>query len=464
MAVMQDLVTRFVDLATRLGDWGYLLVAVLVILECQAIFGFFVPGESLVLVCGFLVGQGVFDLDAVIVTISLGAIVGDTIGFELGRHLGLGWLRRHGARFGVRERHLDKIAGFIARHGGKSVFFGHFLHFLRALMPYFAGAQGMRFGYFIFFNALGCVIWATGFSLIGYFVGQSWTVVEKWVGRAGAVGGILLVLVLALARFWSWLVQHEAELRADWNALIERPKIAAFRRRFARQIDFIERRLTPGGYLGLHLTVGFGLLLMGGWWFGHLVRALIAEAPVVATDHRLAHWFSQHSAPIFTHAAFAITFMGSGVGVTALSALVSIFLSWKRQWYRLVTLALTVGGGSLLNVGIKHLFRRERPVFEHPLVVLHTYSFPSGHTMAATLFYGLMAAFIMHSAQRWRWRVLAFVMAIFMILLVGLSRMYLGAHYLSDVLGAMALGLMWLATSITAVELNRRYRLEHRGG
>jgi undecaprenyl-diphosphatase len=461
---MHDPVTRFVDLATRLGDWGYLLVAVLIVLECQAIFGFFVPGESLVLVCGFLVGQGVFDLDAVIVAICLGAIVGDTIGFELGRHLGLGWLRRHGARFGVRERHLDKIARFIARHGGKSVFFGHFLHFLRALMPYFAGAQGMRYGYFFFFNALGCAIWATGFTLIGYFVGQSWTVVEKWVGRAGAVGGILLVLVIALVRFWSWLVQHETELRADWAALIERPRVAAFRRRFARQIDFVERRLTPGGYLGLHLTVGFVILLVGGWWFEHLARALIADAPMVATDQRLSLWFSQHSVSVFTHAAWVVTSMGSGVCVATLSLGVAALLVWQKRWYRLVTLVLAVGGGSALNVGIKHLFQRERPVFEHPLVVLHSYSFPSGHTMAATLFYGLMAVFIMQSVRRWPWRVLTFVVAIFVIILVALSRMYLGAHYLSDVLGAMALGVMWLATCITAVELNRRYRLEHRGG
>lgn len=461
---MHDPVAWLVDLATRLGDWGYLLIAVLVILECQAVFGFFVPGESLVLVCGFLVGQGVFDLDAIIVAIAFGAIVGDTIGYELGRHLGLGWLRRHGARFGVRERHLDKIARFVARHGGKSVFFGHFLHFLRALMPYFAGAQRIRYGYFFIFNALGCVIWATGFTLIGFFVGQSWTVVEKWVGRAGAVAGILLVLVIGLVRFWSWLVQHESELRADWQALVERPRIAAFRRRFARQIDFVERRLTPGGYLGLHLTVGFLVLLLGGWWFGHLVHALVADAPMVTTDERLSRWFSQHRVPVFTHAAWIVTFTGSGVWIGAVSVATAALLIWRKAWYRVVTLALAVGGGSALNVGLKHLFQRERPEFEQPLLVLHTYSFPSGHTMAATVYYGLMAVFVMQSVPRWRWRVLAFVSGLFVILLVALSRMYLGAHYLSDVLGAMALGLMWLATCITAVELHRRYRLEHRGG
>jgi undecaprenyl-diphosphatase len=156
--------------------------------------------------------------------------------------------------------------------------------------------------------------------------------------------------------------------------------------------------------------------------------------------------------------------MGSGLCVATLSLGVAALLVWQKRWYRLITLVLTVGGGSALNVGIKHLFQRERPVFEHPLVVLHSYSFPSGHTMAATLFYGLIAVFIMQSVRRWRWRVLTFVAALFVILLVALSRMYLGAHYLSDVLGAMALGLMWLATCITAVELNRRYRLEHRGG
>lgn len=461
---MHHLIERLVDLATRLGHWGYLLIFGVVLLECQALLGLFIPGESLVLISGFLAGQGVFDLDVLIIAVAGGAIVGDTIGYELGRHFGLEWLRRHGKWVGIRDRHVDKVGHFIARHGGKSVSLSHFLHVLRALMPYFAGAHRMPYRRFFLFNAVGCVVWASVFTLLGYFLGESWSLVEKWVGRAGAIGGVLLVVFIALARCWSWLVAHEAELRAQWQTVMERPRVVAFRRRFARQIEFVEDRLTPGGYLGLHLTIGAVIVLLAGGWFGGIVEDLLAQDPIVALDQQIALWFEHHATPTLTHLARVVTFTASPQFLVPLSVIVAVVLLWRKSWHRVVTLLLAVGGGNLLNLGIKQLFHRTRPVFEHPFIVAHTYSFPSGHTVGATLFYGLMAVFFMAIASRWRWRVLAPLAAIFLIFLVALSRLYLGAHYLSDVLGAMGLGVMWLTICVTAVEINRRYRLHHRSG
>jgi undecaprenyl-diphosphatase len=121
-----------------------------------------------------------------------------------------------------------------------------------------------------------------------------------------------------------------------------------------------------------------------------------------------------------------------------------------------------MGGGSVLNVALKHLFHRPRPVFEHPLVTLSSFSFPSGHAMGSTLFYLLLAGLIAVSVHQWRWRVLAFVTAVGLVLLIGLTRIYLGAHYVSDVLGAMAAGVAWLASCLTAVETLRRRRKQSR--
>jgi undecaprenyl-diphosphatase len=102
------------------------------------------------------------------------------------------------------------------------------------------------------------------------------------------------------------------------------------------------------------------------------------------------------------------------------------------------------------------VFVRQRPHFVDPLLTLTTYSFPSGHTLMATVFYGTLCVLIA-SHVRWRWRALAIAVTSFMILLVGVSRIYLGAHYLSDVLAAIAEGLAWLAFSLIAVgELERR--------
>ena len=110
------------------------------------------------------------------------------------------------------------------------------------------------------------------------------------------------------------------------------------------------------------------------------------------------------------------------------------------------------------------LFHRPRPVFVHPLVTLSSASFPSGHAMGSTLFYLLLAGLLAVSVHRWRWRVLACVTAVGLALLIGLTRISLGTHYMSDVLGAMAAGVAWLALCLTAVETLHRYHTQTRSG
>ena len=171
------------DLILRLDNWGYVIVFLIVLLECQAFLGFFMPGESIVMVAGFLAGQDVLDIRALIVVVSVAAIIGDSIGYEFGRRLGRDWLRRHGEKFWVRPERLDRMDAFFIRYGGLSVLFAHFLHVGRALMPFLAGAARLPYGHFLSFNAIGCVLWAAIFSLLGYLFGQSWHLIDRWIGR-----------------------------------------------------------------------------------------------------------------------------------------------------------------------------------------------------------------------------------------------------------------------------------------
>ncbi len=443
---------HIVGLADGLGHWGYVIIFVVIVLECQPLLGLFVPGESLVLVSGFLAGQGTFDLEALMVTITLAAIVGDSIGYELGRKLGLRWLERHGRRFGVREKELARIDRFFVRHGGKAAFMGHFMHLFRSLMPFMAGASRMPYRRFIFSNALGCVVWACLFSLIGYFLGENWKYFEKWIGQAGAMFGGLVVLVLLAGWGWRWMQEHELIVRNQWQAFLERPLVAAGRRRFAAQIVFLENRLTPGGYLGLHLTVGLLIVLLAGWWFGGIAEDLLATDPLIAVDHRLALWFNQHATPAVARLAEAVSLAGSP-GLLIFASLTLALIFWgQRAWYRLLALILTLGGGALLNLALKFFFHRPRPEFEHPLVLTSGYGFPSGHMMGAMMFYGFVTVLVVKQLKPWRWRTLVPVVAFLLIVLIGLSRIYLGVHYLSDVLAAAAAGLAWLAFCLTGVE------------
>ena len=153
-----------------------------------------------------------------------------------------------------------------------------------------------------------------------------------------------------------------------------------------------------------------------------------------------------------------ISFFGSVGWLAAASIGVALFLVSRREWLNVSLFALVMAGGGTLNVVLKHFFHRERPVLENPLVTLSSYGFPSGHTMGATLLYGLLALFAWKTVRNRTARLACLVSACFWILLIGLTRIYLGAHYLTDVLGALAAGLFWLVICWTAVETLRRRR------
>lgn len=180
------------DLVARLGHWSYFVIFLAAALESAAFLGLVIPGESVMLASGFFAHQGLLELDAVIVVGIVGAILGDNIGYQLGSHLGREWLLRHGTRFGLKPRRLDKAEAFFARHGAKAVFFGRFVGFARALVPFLAGASRMSYRQFIVYNAIGAVLWTLACVLLGYFLGASWRVAEEWISRTGLVIGVLL--------------------------------------------------------------------------------------------------------------------------------------------------------------------------------------------------------------------------------------------------------------------------------
>jgi len=445
-----------INLAGHLGHWGYLVIFIVVVLECQALLGLFMPGESLVLVGGFFAEQGVLDPYVLIGVISCAAILGDSVGYELGRRLGQDWLLKHGTRFGLRQEHLDRVNGIFERHGGKAVFGGHFMHLLRALMPFIAGAHRMRYPKFLIFNAAGCIVWATVFVVIGYLAGASWHVAEQWIGRASEIVGAALLLAIALLWLWRWLGRHELEIKRRWQRMVENPHVAALRRRFAPQLEFLLDRLSPRGYLGLHLTIGVVLLVGASWLFGGIAQDVVAGDPLTVIDKNIADWFHAHRTSGLTIAMQLVSAMASPTLVVVVAIVGAIFLSWRRHWYRLLALVLVLPGGMVLAFLLKLAFHRHRPSFADSFLIFHGYSFPSGHTMAATLLYGLFAVLVVIAFQSWRWRVGAVLCAFVMVLSVAFSRVYLGAHYLSDVLGAMAAGLAWLTLTLTAVDILRR--------
>ena len=166
--------------------------------------------------------------------------------------------------------------------------------------------------------------------------------------------------------------------------------------------------------------------------------------PFAGIDHGAALWFHAHLTPSVVGVLKGITEFGSSEWIAIVLSISVLFFIFKRWWPSLVTLVLAVPGGMLLNELVKILVHRHRPFEDGWFVDWSGYSFASGHTIGATLLYGQIALFLIPVFKSRRGRVLLFSAASFVVVLVGFSRIALGAHYLTDVLGGMFFGMMWL--------------------
>ena len=227
---------------------------------------------------------------------------------------------------------------------------------------------------------------------------------------------------------------------------------------FAKPAGFLRARLSPEGYLGLHLTIGMLALLVAIFVFANIAEDVVTRDSLVLWDERVLQWMQAHATTGLTEFLLFITTWHNTVGILAMTALLAIYLAYKRAWDWVLRLLLTVPLGMLLNVLLKNLFERHRPTPDHPLVTLMTYSFPSGHVASATLFYGVLAGYLVAllRARSHTAAVLIVLAALAMIALVALSRMYLGAHYLSDVMASTASSTAWLAITFTGISTWRR--------
>ena len=177
---------------------AYAIIGLLVFGEAAVFIGFVFPGETAVLLGGFLASQGDLGIVTLVVLVVLCAIVGDSVGYEVGKHLGprvlqLRILRKHGSR-------LDSAQAALRRRGGPAVFLGRWTAFLRAVMPGLAGLSQMRYRTFLLWNALGGIVWGVTFSLVGYFAGASYQKVAATIGKDSAI--VLAVVVVGVLLFW----------------------------------------------------------------------------------------------------------------------------------------------------------------------------------------------------------------------------------------------------------------------
>lgn len=223
-----------------------------------------------------------------------------------------------------------------------------------------------------------------------------------------------------------------------------------------RVMRFVAARLDPKAYLGLHVTVGLLVAALAIWLFGAVLEEVLDNTTVVRFDVATMTWMGAHTTPIGLRIFALITRLGD-IPVMPVIGLGGAFVLW-RQRHRLVLVCwiAAFAGGVVVNRLLKHLVHRARPVFAVERLHEMSFSFPSGHTMAATIGYGMLAYVL---ATYWwprgiRRRVL-FLVAAMLAIAVGVSRIYLGMHFPTDVIGGLSAGTAWLAICVTGTRIAR---------
>ena len=172
-----------------------------------------------------------------------------------------------------------------------------------------------------------------------------------------------------------------------------------------------------------------------------LALQVLLHGPMLELDLAVSQWFAAHRHAVLTEAMLLVSHLHQTAMVLAATTLIALGFGLRGDLASVRAL-LVVPTGMLLNVGFKNLFQRARPLHDDPLVQLATYSFPSGHAVASTVFYGMLCALVFAHTRSRAARAAAAAIAVGMVLVVGFSRVYLGAHFPGDVLAGVALGTL----------------------
>jgi len=428
------------DISNTLGAWTYLLVGAFAFAETGAFVGLVVPGETVMLLGGAVAGQGAIDVYLLIAIAWFAAWAGDTTSFFVGRRLGRDFVIRHGPRFGVGRERFEKVEEYFSRHGGKTIFIGRFIGLVRALAPFIAGSSGMRYRAFVPYSILGTGIWAPAHILIGYFFSRSIDTAAKYAGRGALLLGTFIVLVVGtviLVRRFRLAENRRAAVR--W---MERHRLARWvvvlARRFSPQLRFLWDRVTPGGTFGLEFTSLMAVLAVAAFVLVAYTEIVSGNAGPTPGDTTAADVVEALRVGWLVDLAKGVTVLGASFVVFPLAGLGAVLLAVRRRW---AELGVLVAGMAIVVLGVHELKDAiDRPRPEGGLLDASGSSFPSAHAAYATFYVWLAVTIVMRLRPGMARGAVVVFAGIALTALVGLSRVYLGVHYLSDVNAGWALG------------------------
>lgn len=416
------------DFLQEQPEWLAITILVAALLESLAFVGILIPGVLLMFVLSSLAGSGLLSLEVTLLTAVVGAVLGDGLSFYLGRifheRLHSVWpFRRYP---GI----LRRGETFFYRHGGKSIVIGRFVGPVRPVIPVVAGMFDMRSRQFFLYNVISALLWAPVYMLPGFLVGASIRVDVELPAHFYVV--FFTTLGILLATFFVFFNLHW-QLQPD-------SKVYQW---FLRQVDrslwsrswWLRLSSPRSGHQEFPLPSL--MLLVFSLLFFILLTVAVLETRILSEWNQATYSFFQSlRQPLLDPIFITLTLIGDVVPLYILFIVFVLFLGLRRQYaaalHVAVAGALTAGSVTLLKL----VLSVGRPNDMHE--ALESFAYPSGHSSGAMVFWGLLGAFWAQEArQKKRWQI--YTPMVLPPLLIAVSRLYLGVHWLTDVIG----GLLW---------------------
>ena len=397
-----------------LVEYGYLIVAIAAFAEAMPLLGWFVPGQAIIIVAGAVAATGQLSIWTLILIAIPAGIIGDAVGYYLGRYYGRAFLEKHGARLRITEKHLSKSDSLFRKYGPFALIIARFNFLTRAVGPILAGMAKMRARVFWPINLVGALAWSVAYAALGYAFGVSFLQLQ------GVVGKILAWTVLgvvALTLFYRVLRKYADQFTRDdlYLALLG----AAAGSVFGIVADRVQKA-GPGNVLD-------------------------ANAPAIAA-------LFAPVAPFFAAVELLTSFQV--LGALSLAALLYFFV--RRRWWDATLVGLGMGGIIVLVESL-------RPVFRNALPPDPGASFPSASAAVPLVLAGVGTYLVASSAKRLRTPLLTALVAGALATLALLARLAQVDESPSSVLAGLALGVAWLCVSLLIVEF-RLKRTPRRAG
>jgi membrane protein DedA with SNARE-associated domain/membrane-associated phospholipid phosphatase len=429
-------ISALLDWTRQHPQWSALAVFVIALAESLAVVGLFVPGAVLIIATGALIGMGLVGFWPILFAAVTGAIVGDGLSFWLGHHYrdrlrGIWPFRNH-------PQWLARGESYLHRHGGKSILFGRFVGPVRPFVPLVAGMLDMRPRAFYLANILSALVWAPAYLLPGMAFGAS-------LALAGEVAlrlVVLLVLLGALTWFVTWSIRR-AYLELSPRAGLMTQWLVAWSGRHPGLNRLIGGLLDPSRPEFKTLLVLAALLIGATWLFLGVLEDVVSDDPLVRVDLGIYQLLQDLRTPWGDRIMVFVTELGDGTVIALVAVAVLAWLMWLRKWRIAGYWSAAIVFGQLAAAIFKLAIQRSRPLADYSDGI-SSYAFPSGHAVMSTVAYGFLAVLIARQLSRpHRWVVYA--MAASLIGAIAMSRLYLGVHWMSDVLGGLSLGLVWVS-------------------